>query len=266
MPPYEIKPAPVGRFAIRLGHLIDRTLEPVVNVRSAITAIREVPWFLRSLRDYARRSGDRIGLLDLYPRLGDRRAMAGTASGDYFHQDLWAARKVFQSGVRQHFDVASRVDGFVAHCAVFTKVVYVDVRPLPGSTRNIETRIGHLGQLPFDNESVPSLSCLHVVEHVGLGRYGDPIDPKGTLKALADLQRVLAAKGNLYLGLPIGRPRVCFNAHRITSPDQVIASMSQLELVDFAAVDDSGIFVEHCLPSEFRHVEYGCGLFHFRRS
>jgi hypothetical protein len=249
----------------RLGRLVDRTLQPVVDTRKALTAMREVPWFLRSLREYSRLSQEPLAILDLYPQLGDRRALAGIATGDYFHQDLWAARKVFQSGVVRHVDVASRVDGFVAHCAVFTSVVYVDTRPLPGDLRNIEARVGHLGRLPFDDASVGSLSCLHVVEHVGLGRYGDPIDPEGTLKALADLQRVLAPKGNLYLGLPIGRARVCFNAHRITDPDQVTNAMSQLDLVDFAAVDDKGNFVEHSRPDVYRGVEYGCGLFHFRR-
>jgi len=252
-------------MVLRLGRLIDRTMQPVLDTRRVFRAIREYPWFWRSFREYSRKSAERLRLLDLYPQLGERRALAGIASGDYFHQDLWAARKVFQSGVTEHFDVASRVDGFVAHCAVFTKVIYVDVRPLPSDIRNIETRSGQLGQLPFDDGSVSSLSCLHVVEHVGLGRYGDPIDPQGTLKALADLQRVLAPKGNLYLGLPIGRARVCFNAHRITNPDQVLSAMSQLELVDFAAVDGTGSFVDGGQPDAYREVEYACGLFHFRR-
>jgi SAM-dependent methyltransferase len=250
---------------LRLGRLIDRTLQPLVDARRVVTAIREVPWFLRSFREYSQQSSDRLRVLDLYPQLGDRRSLAGTARGDYFHQDLWAARKVFQSGVPEHIDVASRVDGFVAHCAVFTKVIYVDVRPLPSDIRNIETRSGHLGRLPFEDGSVTSLSCLHVVEHVGLGRYGDPIDPQGTLKALADLQRVLAPKGNLYLGLPIGRARVCFNAHRITSPDQVMSAMNELELADFAAVDGKGSLVEDGQPDAYREVEYACGLFHFLR-
>ena len=257
--------ATIEQMVLRLGRFVDRTLQPVVDARKALTAIQEVPRFLRSLREYSRLSQEPLPILDLYPQLADKRAFAGTATGDYFHQDLWAARKVFQSGVVRHFDVASRVDGFVAHCAVFTNVVYVDARPLPGDLRNIETRVGHLGCLPFDDMSISSLSCLHVVEHVGLGRYGDLIDPGGTVKALADLQRVLAPRGNLYLGLPIGRARVCFNAHRITSPDQVMSSMDQLELIDFAAVDDKGSLVEHCRPDAYRGVEYCCGLFHFRR-
>jgi SAM-dependent methyltransferase len=260
-----MKTSAADTMVLRLGRLIDRTLQPVIDARKALRAIREYPRYLRSVREYSQKSTERLRVLDLYPQLGDWGALAGIASGDYFHQDLWAARKVFQSGVTEHFDVASRVDGFVAHCAVFTKVIYVDVRPLPSDIRNIETRSGYLGQLPFDDASVSSLSCLHVVEHVGLGRYGDPIDPQGTLKALADLQRVLAPKGNLYLGLPIGRARVCFNAHRITSPDQVMNAMNELELADFAAVDGKGSFVDGGKPDAYREVEYACGLFHFRR-
>jgi hypothetical protein len=254
------------RAMLRLGRLVDRVLRPVVDVRRVFAAAREIPWYLRSLWEYGRLSEERLRILDLYPQLGDRWAPAGAAKGDYFHQDLWFARKVFESSVLQHVDIASRVDGFVAHCAVFTKVLYVDVRPLPCDIGNVEMRTGYLGRLPFDDASIPSLSCLHVVEHVGLGRYGDPIDPQGTLKAMADLRRVLAPRGNLYLGLPIGRERVCFNAHRIISPDTVMRAMSGLELAEFAAVDDKGRLVEHCRPEAYQNVEYSCGLFHFRRT
>ncbi|GGD60058.1 hypothetical protein GRI62_00390 [Erythrobacter arachoides] len=58
---------------------------------------------------------------------------AGTASGDYFHQDLLVAKLVFEAQPRRHIDVASRVDGFVAQLACFREVEVVDVRPLPPS-------------------------------------------------------------------------------------------------------------------------------------
>ena len=60
-----------------------------------------------------------------------------------------------------------------------------------------------------------------MAEHIGLGRYGDPLDPLGTRKAAAELQRVLAPGGQLLFSLPVGRPRVEFNAHRVHDPHEV---------------------------------------------
>jgi hypothetical protein len=56
---------------------------------------------------------------------------------------------------------------------------------------------------------------MHVIEHIGLGRYGEALDPDGDLKAIRELVRVLAAGGNLLVVVPVGRPRIQFNAHRI---------------------------------------------------
>ena len=257
---------PLEQVAFHLARFANRVVSPVMDTRRAIAALKDIPWFVRSYAAYARAAGQRPKLANLYPCLGDRKTDAGTATGDYFHQDLWAARKVFQSGVSEHVDVGSRVDGFVAHCAVFTKVIYVDLRPLPSDVPNITSRIGSFDHLPFEDGSVPSLSSLHVVEHIGLGRYGDPLDPGGTTKAMLELRRVLAPGGNLFLGLPIGQERVEFNAHRITNPETVLGAMEGLELVDFAAVEKNGRPVSHCRPQTYRDVGWAFGLFHFRRS
>jgi SAM-dependent methyltransferase len=189
----------------------------------------------------------------------------GVASGDYFYQDFWAARKVRESGVTEHVDIASRVDGFVAHCALFTKVVYVDIRPIATRIPTIIPKVGDLVALPFPDESVASLSCLSVAEHVGLGRYGDPLDPDGSIKAFKELQRILAPGGQLYLSVPIGRERVCFNAHRIFAPSRVPHMMDQLRMVDFAAVSMAGDLLEQVKPDDFANEVFICGLFHFTR-
>ncbi|WP_052360328.1 DUF268 domain-containing protein [Solidesulfovibrio alcoholivorans] len=52
-------------------------------------------------------------------------------------------------------------------------------------------------------------------EHDGLGRYGDPLDPDGDLKAMARAATLLAPGGLLYLSVPVGRDTVMWNAHRI---------------------------------------------------
>jgi hypothetical protein len=108
-------------------------------------------------------------------------------------------------------------------------------------------------------------SGLHVAEHVGLGRYGDPLDPDGTRKAAFELKRVVAPGGSLFFALPVGKPRLCFNAHRIHAAETICDYFSGLDLVEFSGVHDDGRFVEQVELSEFRQSKYACGMFWFKK-
>ena len=120
--------------------------------------------------------------------------------------------------------------------------------------------------MPFENNSVNSLSCLHVAEHVGLGRYGDSLDPLGTKKSCKELGRILANGGNLYFSLPVGKPRLCFNAHRIHSPKQIMGYFAGLDLLEFSGIDDDGNFIKNAKMERFESMDYACGLFHFTKN
>ena len=163
-----------------------------------------------------------------------------------------------------HVDVGSEVT-FVGMASTIAPVTFVDIRPLPVVLPRLATVAGDIaGTLPFDGGSVASLSSLHVVEHVGLGRYGDDLDPNGTRKAVAELARILAPGGDLYLSVPVGRSRVCFNAHRIHDPRTIVDYLSTLTLEGFSVVDDSYRRVDDADLDEAAALVYGCGLFHFR--
>lgn len=196
----------------------------------------------------------------------DRLEQAGQIGGHYFHQDLWAASKVFRARPEVHLDVGSRVDGFVAHLLVFRPVVAVDIRPLgqhiPGLTW-VQDDARTLTS--FADGSMPSVSSLHALEHIGLGRYGDDLDPDGWRLAATSLQRVTAPGGTLYVGVPIGRERTCFNAHRVFDPGTVITAFDDCSLVEFSAVAEDGHLVVDAAPADFRRADYACGLFEFRR-
>jgi hypothetical protein len=72
-----------------------------------------------------------------------------------------------------------------------------------------------------------------VVEHIGLGRYGDPLDPEGTEKAMAELKRIIAPGGNLYLSVPIDDVnRTYFNAHRAFTEPYLEELFHPLEIVE----------------------------------
>jgi hypothetical protein len=200
---------------------------------------------------------------DSDPQLFDR---LPTAPYDqhYFFQDVWAANRVAELRPARHVDVGSRVD-YVGFLTSLTRVTFVDIRPLEAEVEGLESVAGSVLDLPFGDRSLESVSCLHVAEHIGLGRYGDALDPDGTRKAAAELQRVLLAGGQLLFSGPIGRPRLCFNAHRIHSPQQIVGMFPELELLEFSGVDDNGHFRRGRPLEELNGSRYACGLFRFRR-
>jgi len=231
---------------------------------------RYLPRFFRDARSYrdAVRHGTSFPFAwsDVQPMLADFAAPAGSAGGQYFHQDLWAARRIHAARPRSHVDIGSRVDGFVAHVLTFMPVTVLDIRPLESDVRGLTFVQGDVCRLcAFASDSVESLSCLHAVEHIGLGRYGDPIAPDGWLAGLRECSRVLAPGGRFYLGTPVGRERLHFNSGRVFSPVTIIAALQALHLVSFSAVNDAGHLVEPADPAAFTSAEYSCGLFEFTK-
>lgn len=229
----------------------------------ALRAISGLPAYVRDLFAYAAERDRRFPLRihGLLPVFGDRKAHAGT-QGAYFHQDLWAARRIFAKRPSRHVDIGSRIDGFIAHLLTFMPVEVVDIRPLASPVEGLTfTRDDATTLHQFADGSVESLSALHVVEHFGLGRYGDSIRANGWLEAMLALQRVLAPGGTLYFSVPIGRERLRFNAHRIFSPRTVLEVFSELELVAFSAVNDRGELVSECDPMQFTSATYSVGFF-----
>jgi SAM-dependent methyltransferase len=163
-----------------------------------------------------------------------------------------------------HVDLGSDVRFVGMLTAIVSAVTFLDVRPVKAHLPQLHSVAASALDLPLPSRSVRSLSCLHVAEHVGLGRYGDTLDPEGTKRTCQEISRVLAPGGNLLFSLPVGRPRVCFNAHRIHSPLQVLTCFKGLELIEFSAVDDRGKFREKADLDEMGQASYACGLFWFK--
>jgi hypothetical protein len=204
---------------------------------------------------------------DWMPVLTEWDEDAGIRDAHYFHQDLWAARSVYRRSPSSHVDVGSRIDGFIAHLLTFMPVTVVDIRPLHSPVRGLEfVRCDATGLREFGDDSLMSLSSLHAVEHFGLGRYGDPVEPRAPFAAMEAFVRVLAPGGFLYLAVPVGRERLIFNAHRVFAPGTIISAMDGLELVSFSAVSDQGEFLEGIAPEAASAFEYGCGLYEFTKS
>jgi hypothetical protein len=224
-----------------------------------------LPRYVCDWRTYMRLPGaERLALIDSYPILSERTATTGFER-HYFHLSCWASQRISASGVRHHVDVGSdhRMLGVLG---AFIRVTFIDIRPLAVGVAGLQPLAGDILRLPLATNSVASLSCLHAAEHIGLGRYGDALNPLGTRQAAEELSRVLAPGGNLYFALPVGRPRVEFNAHRVHAPSQILEYFGGLQLAGFAAEDDAMRFHTQANSEDLGDADYACGMFWFQKA
>lgn len=228
---------------------------------------------LRELKRQARVSKHSFPVSRINPYPHEKKQQSGTARGHYFHQDLLVARRIFERNPERHVDVGSRVDGFVAHVAAFRPIEVLDIRPMDSKVRNIEFKRADLMSPPPQMFAyTDSLSCLHAIEHFGLGRYGDPIDFEGHIKGLDSLHALLKPGGTLYLSCPIGPQRIEFNAHRVFSVKYLLSLFEgRFKLRNFSFVDDLGDLHENVELSDDRLANefgchYGCGIFELEKT
>lgn len=199
---------------------------------------------------------------DRYP-IFDEKTTTTKFDRHYIYHPAWAARILAKNKPKFHVDISSTLN-FCAIVSAFIPVKFYDYRPAELKLSNLKTGCVDLISLPFKDNSVQSLSCMHTVEHVGLGRYDDKIDPDGDLKAIKELKRVLAPGGILLFVVPIGSPKIYYNAHRVYSLKQIRSYFSDLILKEFILIPDK-INGEYPLinPSEkfCNKQKYGCGCF-----
>jgi SAM-dependent methyltransferase len=243
-------------------------IDPLKMVHS----LRALPIYFRNFAELKRQekstSPSKFPFGKLYPCLEDRYLESGSAKGHYFHQDLLVARRIHSNGPSVHLDVGSRIDGFVAHVASFRSIVVLDIRPLSSTIPNLRFMQADLMK-PVPVELVDfcdSVSCLHAMEHFGLGRYGDSINYDGYLIGLENLHRILKSEGKLYFSVPIGPQRIEFDAHRVFSVRYLIECFSGRYQTDrFSFVDDLGELHEDVALTD-ADVEnnfgchFGCGI------
>lgn len=233
------------------------------------STMRRAPRFVRDATRYAALKpthGFSLRLRNIRPLLHDFDGAAGSATGHYFYQDLWAARLIHGRRPACHVDIGSRIDGFIAHLLTFMPVTVIDIRPLTSRVEGLSFIQQDATSLAgIASDSVESLSSLHALEHFGLGRYSDPIDPQAWSKTLESLSRVLKPGGFLYVSVPIGRERCEFNAQRVFSPATIVSALHELQLTSFAAVDDAGEFHAIADLGGFSGARGACGLFEFTK-
>jgi hypothetical protein len=230
------------------------------------------------LKDYYKFRKCFQGEMTWMPCLHDRGDQSGASHGEYFWQDLLVAQWIAEAIPEKHVDVGSRVDGFVAHVASFRDIEVFDVRPINCPIPRVKFRtIDFMQEITLDSHGLgpdycDSLSCLHVIEHFGLGRYGDEIDPQGYQRGIENLAKLLKPKGKLYLSTPIGRQRVEFNANWVFNPHTIIQTANQnaLSLVELHVLNADGTGLQQVDLSELNlnilaQQPYHLGVFIFEK-
>lgn len=217
------------------------------------------------------------GELNVFPCVHDRFMDSAELKHEYFWQDLFVANKIYSKSPLKHIDVGSRVDGFVAHVASFRELDVYDFRHQSACVPNVNFLQGDfsLEEESFKKlhtgSSTDSISCLHTIEHFGLGRYGDSIDLDAVERGISNLSWLLSPNGTMYLATPIGRDRVEFNANYVFSPFKIISMASKvgLNLIDMHTIDSNGTssvnFKDELELSEISEKDYILGLFIFTK-
>ena len=188
------------------------------------------------------------------------------------------ASQIVEKRISHHWDIGSRMDGFVSHlltCGIRTTVI--DIRPFQ------EISIGYgVAKLDFiqadatnleeiADGTIESLSALHSIEHFGLGRYGDEINPDAWRIAIRNMSRILAVNGVLYLSVPVGQEeKLCFNAHRVFHPETICSAADGLSIQGMYLIHngkvlffDSGEIAEQGYLAYMGN--YDCGIFVFSK-
>ena len=256
----------IRSLLIRIHWLLNSQIG--IDLIKLIRSIFSIPRYIRDLYNF--RIAGYKGKLELVPCLHDWNEEGGETKNEYFWQDLIVARKIFDAKPDRHVDIASRVDGFVAHVASFREIEVFDIRPITTKIPGVLFKQADLMQSSdYFTNYCDSLSCLHSLEHFGLGRYGDSLDPSGYENGIRNMSRILCPGGVFYLSVPVGVERVEFNAQRVFNPRTIvdIAKNSKLELEKFSLFTSEAGIIEIDIQNKTLDAigmkRYGLGIFCF---
>ena len=225
-----------------------------------ITLIKQYLWFMKQLKSLkAMKKNKKFEKLEYYPCLFDNLKYT-PIEPTYFFQDSWAAKKIFELKPDHHYDIGSSVKT-VGILSQFVPITMVDIRPVNIKLDNLNFIKGDIMKLPFKDNSIESLSSLCVVEHIGLGRYGDRLDSYGSERAIEEIKRVLKIGGVLLFSVPVDNEnKIYFNAHRAFTKDYI------LELFDgFHLVEEKYIYGTKMFNNYDPTKGFGTGLYMFKK-
>ncbi len=222
-------------------------------------------WFLDDLKAY-KKTLTEMGVnthIELFPQLNDKTTTTGFDT-HYTYQGPWVFNKLLINKPKKHVDIGSSVM-YLGFFAAYLPTEFIDIRPTKLDYKNFTEKEGSILDLPYKSGSLESVSCLHVIEHIGLGRYGDNLDPEGAEKTCKELSRVIKKNGNIYISTPVGKEVTYFNAHRVFNPKTIINYFPGFKLMEFSGINDKGRKIVNTKPEGFQNQNYALGMFWFKR-
>jgi len=244
-------------------------LQAGIDLKKIIFFFRNYPRYILELFKFKKLGGV---VTSTHKNLTDYNAPAGIVKGHYFHQDLLVAKYIYENKPDRHIDIGSRIDGFIAHLLTFRSVEIIDVRDLKISQhKNMYFLKKDMTSNEFNDKNIAdSISCLHAIEHFGLGRYGDKLDPNGHIKGFNNIIKMLKKNGKLYISFPIGKKNaVHFNYERVFDYKDIFNwhdNKNDLVLERFDVVNDNGELLEDVDINNFKLcLNYGCGIYTFKK-
>jgi len=184
----------------------------------------------------------------------------------YIYHVAWAIKKIADAKPAEHVDISSSLNFCTTVCSL-VPTTFIDYRPANIFMENLRCTSGNLtDNSHWIEDSYASLSCMHVVEHIGLGRYGDQLNVNADIVAMNNLIRALKKGGRLLFVVPVGEPGIYFNAHRIYSASWIANFFSKsCELKEFYLIQGPHDLqpVYNCDLAEADKFPYACGCFEF---
>jgi len=225
-----------------------------------ISLFKQYFWFLRQFKNYQKMiENDKFQKIEWYPCLFDNLSHT-PLDATYFFQDSWAAKHIFNLNPKHHYDIGSSAKT-IGILSQFTPITMIDIRPIELKLDNLFFQKGSILDLPFEDNSLETLSSLCVVEHIGLGRYGDPLDQFGSEKAIVELKRVLKIGGIILFSVPVDEEnKIYFNAHRAFTREYI------LELFDgFEIIEEKYHYGTEMFDDYDKSKGFGTGLYMLRK-
>jgi hypothetical protein len=90
---------------------------------------------------------------------------------------------------------------------------------------------------PFD-----AVVTFSSIEHSGLGRYGDPLDPDGDIKTMKTIYTNLHPGGILIWGAPVGKDAFTWNAHRVYGETRLPLLFKEFDEIEWIGMSKESLF------------------------
>ena len=242
----------------------------VLEIAKSLTALDiEFVFWKDLVKTLIRKEGERYNAINRYDTMVYRKENEYLISVDrysnaaeidsYLWQDLWGAQHIYRNKPEMHYDIGSKVDGFITHLLSYEqKVTMIDIRPLGIHVDGLDFIQADATNLEnIDDNSIESLSALCSLEHFGLGRYGDDIDPDACFKCFDAIQKKVKKGGYVYISVPIGKEHLEFNAHRVFRAQTIVDSFDKMDLLEYSSCcrDQYEKNIEICKYDDW--TEYG---------